>query len=260
MVAASTLAAVTQGLAGAAVLTGTATIPLLIVLALVNGTVSAFTFPASSALLPQTVPPEIRRQANAINRLGFNGAMISGVAAGGALVALAGPGLGVGPGRGHVRLGRGLFALLRVSDVRDPAAARHRVWVDLREGWTEFASRTWMWVVVLGFMFLNAAFAGAILVLGPAVADETIGRPAWGLVLATQTVGAVLGAVIAMRLRVRRPLLVGLAGVASELLLVLGLALAPQIAVPLAAALLTRHRDRAVRDHMGDHRAGTHPR
>lgn len=239
MVAASTLAAVTQGLAAAAVFTGSATIPLLTVLALANGTVAAFSFPASSALLPQTVPPDIRRQANAINRLGVNGAMISGAAAGGALVALAGPGWGLAVDATTFALAAGCFALLRLPEVRQLPAAGRRVLVDLREGWTEIASRTWMWVVVLGFMFLNAVYAAATLVLGPAVADQTIGRAAWGLVLAAQTAGAVLGAVTAMRLQVRRLLLVGLASAASALLLVLGLALAPQVAVLLAAALLT---------------------
>jgi MFS family permease len=220
------------------VFTGTATIPLLTVLALVNGTVSAFAFPASSASLPQTVPPQIRRQANAINRLSVNGAMISGAAAGGALVAAAGPGWGLAVDATTFVLAAGCFALLRVPDLRRPPTARRGVLADLREGWTEVASRTWLWVVVLGFMFLNAVFAGAILVLGPAVADETIGRATWGLVLAAQTAGAVLGAVIAMRLRTRRMLLVGVAGAAGELLLVLGLALAPRVAVLLAAALL----------------------
>jgi MFS family permease len=94
-------------------------------------------------------------------------------------------------------------------------------------------------VVVLGFMFLNAVFAGAVLVLGPAVADETIGRAAWGLVIAAQTTGAVVGALAAMRLRVRHLLLTGVLCAASELLLLLGLALAPQLGVLMAAALLT---------------------
>jgi MFS family permease len=239
MVAASTLAAVTQALAAAAVLAGTATIPLLVALAAVNGTVSAFAFPASSALLPQTVPPEIRRQANSINRLGHNGAVISGAAAGGTLVALFGPGWGLAMDAATFALATACFALVRVADVRDPAAPRRRVLADLREGWTEFASHTWLWAVVLGFMLLNAVFAGAVLVLGPATADQTIGRAAWGLVLAAYAVGAVLGAVIALRLRVRRLLLVGVACSASQLLLVLSLALAPQVGALVTAALLT---------------------
>jgi MFS family permease len=51
MVVAGTLAAATQGLAAAAVLTGTATVPLLTVLAFVNGTVTAFTFPAAAVAI-----------------------------------------------------------------------------------------------------------------------------------------------------------------------------------------------------------------
>jgi MFS family permease len=238
MVAASTLAAASQALTAAAVLSGAATIPLLVALAVVNGTVSAFAFPAASALLPQTIPAEIRQPANAINRLGFNGAMISGTAAGGALVALVGPGWGLAVDAGTFAAAAACFALVRVPDLRDPAAPRRRVLADLREGWTEFASRTWLWVVVLGFMFLNAVHAGAILVLGPVIADETIGRAAWGLVLAALTAGAVLGALLAMRLRVRRLLLFGVVCMAGELLLVLGLALAPRLWVLLTAALL----------------------
>ena len=36
---------------------------------------------------------------------------------------------------------------------------------ELGEGWREFSSRTWIWVVVLGFAFANAAEAGALNVL-----------------------------------------------------------------------------------------------
>ena len=239
MMAASTLAALTQALAAVAVLTGSATIPLLVALAVVNGAVSAFSFPASSALLPQTVPAEVRKQANAINRLGLSGAMITGAAAGGIMVAVAGPGFGLAFDAATFAVATVCYALVRVPDVRDPGAARRRILTDLREGWIEFASRTWLWVVVLGFMFLNAVFAGALLVLGPAVADETIGRAAWGLVLAAQTTGAVVGALIALRLRVRRLLLTGVICMVSELSLLLGLALAPQVGVLLVAALLT---------------------
>src|SRR5947207_9856599 len=124
MMAASTLAAITQTLAAAAVLTHTASIPLLVTLAVLNGTVTAFAFPASSALLPQTVPPEIRRQANAINRLGFNGAMIAGAAAGGALVALAGPGWGLALDAATFAVAACCYALVRVPDVRHPTGPR----------------------------------------------------------------------------------------------------------------------------------------
>src|SRR5439155_26932799 len=75
MVGASLLAAVSQGVVAAVVLTGTATVALLAVLGAVNGFAAAFAFPATSALVPQTVPEGLRRQANVINRLGVNAAL-----------------------------------------------------------------------------------------------------------------------------------------------------------------------------------------
>jgi MFS family permease len=98
MVASSTLAAASQAAVATLVLTHTATIPLLLALSCVNGLVSAFAFPAVSALVPQTVSEpdgrsassraqNERTQANALNRLGSNAAMILGAALGGMLVA-----------------------------------------------------------------------------------------------------------------------------------------------------------------------------
>lgn len=239
MTATSALAAVPQALAAAAVLTGNATVPLLVVLAVLNGAISAFAFPASSALLPQTVPPDIRQQANALNRLGQNSAMISGAAVGGIVVAFVGSGFGLAFDAATFAVAAVCFAFVRVPDVRDAKKPRRRILTDIREGWIEFASRTWLWLVVLGFMFLNAVFAAALLVLGPAIADHTIGRAAWGFVLAAQTAGSLVGAALGMRLRARRLLLTGVLCAATELFFLLGLALAPEVLVLLATALLT---------------------
>jgi MFS family permease len=238
IVIAGILAAATQATAAATVLTGTATIPLLVILAALSGVFSAVAVPATAALVPQTVPSLIRQQANGINRLGFNGAMITGAAAGGALVASVGPGWGLAVNASTFAIAAACFARVRVEGVRDADAPRSRFLAEMREGWTEFVSHTWLWVVSLGFMILNAAFYGAITVLGPTVADQTIGRSAWGLVLAAQTAGMALGTLIAMQLRVRRFLLLAAACMASEALVVLSLALAPQLAILLAAMLV----------------------
>jgi hypothetical protein len=48
-------------------------------------------------------------------------------------------------------------------------------------------------VVVLAFCFLNAAQVGAVQVLGPSVADHSVGRRVWGLVLAANTAGMLVG-------------------------------------------------------------------
>ncbi|WP_246002171.1 MFS transporter [Allorhizocola rhizosphaerae] len=179
MVGSAVVAALSQAAVAALVLTGTATIPWLIMLSAVNGIAAAFAFPAASALMPQTVPAELIQPANAINRLGINAAMIAGAAAGGALVAVVGPGWGLMLDAATFAVAAALFALVRVSRV---AAATTRASSnplrELRDGWREFTSHTWLWTVVLGFTLLNFAHAGAIGVLGPVIADGTIGRQA----------------------------------------------------------------------------------
>jgi MFS family permease len=237
MVGASALAAVTQFAVAACVLTGTATIPLLVGLSALNGVASAVALPASAALLPQTVPVEVRQQANAISRLGFNGAMIVGASLGGVLVAAVGPGWGLAVDAATFAIAAVAFAFVRVPALAERAGTGG-VLQDLREGWTEFASRTWLWSVVAGFAVTNAALAGGLNVLGPIVADESFGRPAWGVVLAMETVGMVVGGLVALRMRVRRFLLYGVVWCFGDVLLLGALGLTPHIGPLLLCAFL----------------------
>ena len=239
MVASSTLAAASQAAVAALVLTHTATIPLLLGLSCVNGLVSAFAFPAVSALVPQTVNDDERTQANALNRLGSNAAMILGAALGGLLVAGVGPGWGLAVDSATFLVSAVLFGLVRVKDHRAPSSEGARMLTELREGWREFVSRPWVWIVVLGFTFFNMAEQGALNVIGPTVADASFGRTVWGLVLAAETAGGVIGALIAMRVRVRRLLLLGIVCCVAPPTLLVALALTPVATVLIPAALLT---------------------
>jgi MFS family permease len=109
---------------------------------------------------------------------------------------------------------------------------------DIREGWAEFSGRRWVWTVVAQFAVLNAAFVGATTVLGPVVADGSFGRAGWGLVVAAQTVGLALGALIALRWRPRHALGIGVALMAVTALPVLALAVAPALLTLLVAFAL----------------------
>ncbi|MFD2762829.1 MFS transporter [Micromonospora eburnea] len=236
LVGSNLLGALTQAAVAALVLTGTATIPLLLALSAANGVVSALAQPASAAATPQTVPPELIQPANAIIRLGMNAGMIGGAALGGLLVAAVGPGWGLGIDALAFAVAAVAFIGVRVP-VPKATRAGTSILADLREGWSEFSARTWVWVVVLGFMVLNAVLAGGVNVLGPAVANETIGRGAWGVVLAAETAGMVVGGLIALRIRVRRLLLLGVACMLADSFLLLGLALAPTVVVLVAAGV-----------------------
>jgi len=228
LVGSCTVSALSQGLLAALVLTGSVSIPAFVVLAAVNGMSSAFSFPASAALAPQTVPSELRQRANALLRLGLNSSMIAGASLGGLLIAFAGPGWGLAVDALSFVLAGLAFSRVRVPAARVAAEHRPGVLSEMRAGWAEFSSRTWVWLVVVAFVFVNAAYAGGTMVLGPVIADTVLGRETWGLVLAAQTAGMVAGAFLAMRLRVRRLLLFGVICVVAFPVLPLALALHPE--------------------------------
>jgi predicted MFS family arabinose efflux permease len=232
-------AALTQGAVAALVLTGTATVTWLIVLGAVNGAVSAMAFPAAAALTPQTVPVSLVRPANALLRLSTNSALVGGAAVGGVLVAAVGPGWGIAVDAAMFATSGALFSRIRVADVHAGTAVADEpsTWRRLREGWGEFTQRRWVWVVVLQFMVVNASLTGGIAVLGPAVADDSFGRRAWGFVLATQTLGMVVGGLIALRWQPRHALRYGVALTSLTAVPLLVLAHAPS-AVVLAVTML----------------------
>src|ERR1700678_1139066 len=64
----------------------------MISLEAVNGIGGAVFYPASNALLPQLVPDALLQQGSSISRLAMNTGQMTGAAAGGVLVAAAGPG------------------------------------------------------------------------------------------------------------------------------------------------------------------------
>jgi MFS family permease len=232
LVATSLLAGLSQAAAAGLLLTHHATVPILMALEAFNGTVAAISQPASAAVISQTIPDEQRRQANAVSRLGLNLAQIIGTAAGGLLVVAIGSAWGLAIDGATFLLGAYFFALVRVPRVeRQPRAHQPGIVADLRTGWSEFIARTWVWVVVLAFTFFNMGLVAAQGVLGPALADATFGRRDWGFILAATVIGSVLGAVIAMRLRTRRLLLLGVIGCLGEVVMVGALGLWPNVYV-----------------------------
>jgi MFS family permease len=232
----SLAAAATAGLMAAAVLGGFASVPLLAAIGLVNGGVAAVAMPASLSITPETVPAEHLQQANALLRIGTNTASIVGVSAGGLLAATAGPGWAMAGIAVVFAVEAACYA--RIGGVRVPRPRTNPL-AELREGWSEFVSRRWVWVVVLQFMVVNAAMSGGAQVLGPSVADDTFGRAGWGLALACQTAGAVAGGVLAARWLPRRALFFGTALIVLEAPPLLALGLAPHLVVLLPAMFLT---------------------
>ncbi|MER7116371.1 MFS transporter [Saccharomonospora azurea] len=226
-------AAASQALLAAAVLGEFATVPLLLVLSVVNGALAAMSLPAAASSTPQTVPSGLLTQANALVRVGANTGRITGAAAGGAVVGVSGPGWAMG-----VNTVLFLLAALSYRGVRVGATRPDRTstpLAELKAGWREFVSRRWVWLVATQFMIVNAVLAGCVAVLGPVVADQTIGRAAWGVVMAANMAGALVGGIVAARLRPRRALAVGVALIAVEAVPLVVLAQSPNLVLLVAA-------------------------
>ncbi|MFI5064533.1 MAG: MFS transporter, partial [Streptosporangiales bacterium] len=204
----------------------------LMALAAVRGTGMGFYYPAAQGLLPQTVPARVLSQAIAVNRVGQNISLISGSALGGVLTGLAGPGWGLLADAASYAVAALLRAGMRLPAL--PPGSGRRMLHELREGWQEFTSRRWLWVIVAEFSLQVAIWDGATDVLGPVVAHAQLGGArSWGIVLAAQAVGAVVGGVAMIRFRPRRMLLVASLSVAPTAALLF--ALAVPVVVPLVA-------------------------
>lgn len=203
----------TVGFAGIAVmlLTGNAPVGGLVVAAAVAGTAVALMWPALTGIIPEVVAADRLQPANALLQLGANISRITGFALGGLTVVLIGGGWALAISASLFAIAAVLIATLRLAPVARAARERGRTaFTDLREGWREFSSRQWLWVIVLQFSFLVAAIQASHGVLGPVVAkDELGGAGAWTAFLVGEAAGTVLGVFVAMRVRPRRPMLFG---------------------------------------------------
>ncbi|HEX9517785.1 MAG TPA: MFS transporter [Streptosporangiaceae bacterium] len=213
IVAANAMVAVGEGLFGILVLTSHPAIWVMIVLELVTGTGIALFYPASMALLPRLVPAGQMQEASAISRLTMNAAMMIGAALAGECVALFGAGWALAVCGIGMLTTVPLLLAIRVAPLKRPdttaeAQRAPSMIRELREGWSEFRSHTWLWATVLQFTVVLTAWAGGFLVLGPAVANAHLGgAAAWGLISAAEATGLIVGGLISLRWTPSRPIL-----------------------------------------------------
>ncbi len=222
IVAANLMMALGEGTFGVLVLTGRPPLWAMIGLEMVTGVGVAIFYPASQALLPRIVPRGMLQDASAISRLAMNSGQMSGAAAAGLLVAAAGPGWALALcGIGMVATVPLLLSIRGGQDLRPHPGAAPRagaagaaesaapsMLTELREGWSEFRSHTWLWVIVAQFAVVMMAWYGAFSVLGPVVAREHLGGPAaWGAITAADALGLIAGGIVSLRVTPRRPML-----------------------------------------------------
>jgi MFS family permease len=206
IVAANVMIAVGEGGFGILVLAGQPRLWQMIALETLTGAGMAVFYPASQALLPRLVPDGLLQEASAMSRLAMNAAQMAGAGVAGVFVAAAGPGWAL------ATCGIGMLGTVPLLlAIRAPGAVRtqaHSIARELRDGWSAFRARRWLWATTCQYSVVLAAWYGSFQVLGPVVARQHLGGPAaWGLITAADAVGLIVGGLIALRLTVRRPIL-----------------------------------------------------
>jgi MFS family permease len=190
------------------------------------GVANAFSRPIGLGLIKETVTEARLQQANALTQLSRSTLSIASPALGALLVTLGSPALAIAVDAVTFFVSALFVSTMRLGDrVR---IVKTSIVADLRAGWREFISRPWVVAIIASFGLFQLTYFPALLVLGPTVAnDHLAGAAGWGTIIAVEAVGAVVGGLIALRLRVTRPL------VACELVVLPSGFLLFALAVPL---------------------------
>jgi len=206
---------------------GFASVPLLCLMGGLFGVSAALWWPAMSGVLPDILPKESLQKGNAVVGLMNNFGFVVGALIGGTVVTLY--------GSGWALLVDALTFLIagllvwRINLPPMPIREKNSMLHDLRTGWIEFVSRSWVVAVVIGFTFINLCFEATISVLGP-LAFNTGGHGPrnWSLNLAAITAGMIAGGIISLKIHFSHPLVAGMLAIAltSSWNLVIGLGLA----------------------------------
>jgi hypothetical protein len=204
LVSASLVQGAAQGAIAVAALTDAATVPLFVACGVLWGLGDGLVVPAETGLVPQTVSPERLQPANALQGLSRSGVRVVGPAIGGVLVVALNPGWALAIDSLSFFLCAALLARMTIPPRAD--VAREPFLADLKAGWREFSSRTWLWSTVVIFGLGNVFFM-FLQVLGPAVAEERLGGAgAWAAIVTSGGVGALAGGLVALRHSPSRPL------------------------------------------------------
>ncbi|MFI9596973.1 MFS transporter [Nonomuraea sp. NPDC052265] len=215
MIGADVVRIVTQGVVAVAFLDGTPPFVLLLAMAFLSGMAAGVFEPCVNGMVPLVA--EDPQRANATLKIAEAVTQLAGPALAGVLIVATGPVFVYTVDAATFLVSAVCLLLVRVAVPRPEPSD---VLSDLRRGWEEFRARSWMWSVILVWVFWG------VLVVGPYVplSSQVIGAD-YGWVMAALGLGTVLGGLVAIRLRPRRPLAAG------------AVALIGYVAVPLSVAL-----------------------
>lgn len=222
MIAADVVRVATQSAVAVAFLTGTPPLWLLLACSSLAGVAAGMFQPGVNGMIPLIA--QDRQRANATLKIADAGSQLAGPALAGVLMAFAGAGVVYSLNAATFAFSGLCLALIRARPAGGPQQST-TILLDLRRGWTEFSSRTWMWSVIVIWVFFGMLVFGPYIPLSSQLIGERLGESAYGWVMAGLGTGTVVGGLIAIKLRPVRPLAAG------------GLAISGFTFIPLSTAL-----------------------
>ncbi|MEU7831223.1 MFS transporter [Nonomuraea sp. NPDC049129] len=243
-VAADLLRVGTQAGIGATLLSGSPQFPLIAVLQFIAGGAAGCALPAGWPLMVQLVPKERRQRANALLGTARSVALLSGPGLAGILTLTLGPSAVFALDAVGFAVSAVLLAMVRARPARVPSRIGRpelrEGWTEAREGWAEVRARRWYWTTLVAHAAWNFA-SGVLLTVGPVVVAGSLGgQGVWIVLVQAGGAGLLLGSLLAGRVSVRRPILMGNLGLACyavPLILLAARASAPLVIVAYASAL-----------------------
>jgi MFS family permease len=210
MVASDLLRFASQATAAFLIISGSAEIWHLVVLNVLHGIGASFFIPAATGLVPELVSPGRLQQANGLLSTTGSSFEVLGPVLAGIFVATIGPGWALGIDAVTFLVSAAFLIRLEVPRRVERAAASFLT--ELRGGWREFTSRTWLWVDGVYSAVGNAAILAPVWTLGPLVAEESLnGASSWAAIVTCFGLGSVLGGLAVIRLKPERPVFAGVA-------------------------------------------------
>ncbi|CAN2178713.1 ProP Permeases of the major facilitator superfamily [Candidatus Nanopelagicaceae bacterium] len=212
---------------------GFSSVALLAIMGALFGVLNAIWWPAMSGVLPEIVPKEKLQDGNAVIGLMTNFGYIFGTLTGGILVATVGAGWGLlADALTFFIAGVIVWNLPITGRMKDKSPGMIH---DLRVGWKEFISRSWVITMVVTFALINMAFESMLSVLGPLnFSDPKTGPKLWSYNLAALSIGMLIGGIWILKVKIKRPLFLAMILIALSSMWDFSLALD----LPLIFALL----------------------
>ncbi len=232
MLACDLVRGVVQAFTAVMLLAGSMTLSLFVITMVLFGAASAFFVPASDGLVQQTVSRSNLQSANALLSTSRNALNVFGPVVSGSLIAAIGTGWVFGIDAVSFAVSAVFLTQLTVDSL--VRVERRHFYRELREGWSEVISRSWVRAPMIGFAISNICFA-SLLVLGPVIFRNHLGGPRdWGIVSTCGAIGGIVGSLASARFRPHRPLTACF--ISSALIAVPISALAGPLPMPVIAA------------------------